>query len=134
MVCIGTIDAQSWIQYLSIKESITVRLNQLISQVSKSHFTLSVSYETSDAQLLIVPSLVEEIVNGISEFQLKACRLMEISEFSYDFKCHTFAQCESYNDFKDCINNINLALLTKLAENEIVIPYPTAIEIQKDGG
>jgi len=134
LVCIGTIDAQSWIQYLSIKESITVRLNQLISQVSKSHFTLSVSYETSDAQLLIVPSLVEEIVNGISEFQLKACRLMEISEFSYDFKCHTFAQCDSYNYFKDCINSINLALLTKLAENEIVIPYPTAIEIQKDGG
>ena len=57
---------------------------------------------------------------------------MEISEFSYDFKCHLFADGMDYKHFKDSIDRINQAILAAMAAQQIVIPYPTAIEIQKD--
>jgi MscS family membrane protein len=57
---------------------------------------------------------------------------MQISEFSYDFKCHLFATSLSYHIFKDSIDQINQDIIVALAAQEIVIPYPTAIEIQRD--
>ena len=63
---------------------------------------------------------------------MRACRLMEISEFSYDSKCHLFADGIDYKQFKDSIDRINKAILSEMAARQIVIPYPTAIEIQKD--
>ena len=55
---------------------------------------------------------------------------MDISEFSYDFKCHTFSQGLTYTQFKDSIDLINRELLKAMAAAEIVIPFPTAIELE----
>ena len=57
---------------------------------------------------------------------------MEISEFSYDFKCQLFVRDIDYQVFKDSIDRINQAILAEMTACQIVIPYPTAIEIQKD--
>jgi len=132
LVCIGLIKAQGWPDYLAIKESIAVRLKQLIDQVHRSHFVLPVAYETSAEQLQVIPDLLKSVVAANPGFSVRACRLMEISEFSYDFKCHLFADGIDYKQFKDSIDRINKAILSELAARQIVIPYPTAIEIQKD--
>ena len=132
LVCIGLIKAQGWPDYLAIKESIAVRLKQLIDQVHRSHFVLPVAYETSAEQLQVIPQLLQSVVAANPGFSVRACRLMEISEFSYDFKCHLFADGIDYQQFKDSIDRINKAILSELAARQIVIPYPTAIEIQKD--
>ena len=132
LVCIGLIKAQGWPDYLAIKESIAVRLKQLIDQVGRSHFVLPVAYETSAEQLQVIPELLQSVVAANPGFSVRACRLMEISEFSYDFKCHLFADGIDYQQFKDSIDRINKAILSELAARQIVIPYPTAIEIQKD--
>ena len=132
LVCIGLIKAQGWPDYLAIKESIAVRLKQLIDQVQRSHFVLPVAYETSAEQLQAIPDLLKSVVAVNPGFSVRACRLMEIAEFSYDFKCHLFADGIDYQQFKDSIDRINKAILSELAARQIVIPYPTAIEIQKD--
>ena len=132
LVCIGLIKAQGWPDYLAIKESIAVRLKQLIDQVQRSHFVLPVAYETSAEQLQVIPELLQSVVAANPGFSVRACRLMEIAEFSYDFKCHLFADGIDYQQFKDSIDRINKAILSELAARQIVIPYPTAIEIQKD--
>ena len=132
LVCIGLIKAQGWPDYLAIKESIAVRLKQLIDQVQRSHFVLPVAYETSAEQLQVIPDLLKSVVAANPGFSVRACRLMEIAEFSYDFKCHLFADGIDYQQFKDSIDRINKAILSELAARQIVIPYPTAIEIQKD--
>ena len=132
LVCIGLIKAQGWPDYLAIKESIAVRLKQLIDQVHRSHFVLPVAYETSAEQLQVIPDLLKSVVAANPGFSVRACRLMEISEFSYDFKCHLFADGIDYKQFKDSIDRINKAILSEMAARQIVIPYPTAIEIQKD--
>jgi MscS family membrane protein len=132
LVCIGLITVENWTDYLALKESLLIRLQQLIDQVSRSHFVLPVSYDTSAKQLASIPSIIREIVSRNPGFSLRACRLMQISEFSYDFKCHLFATGLSYHVFKDSIDQINQDIIVALAAQEIVIPYPTAIEIQRD--
>ena len=128
--CIGLIKVSNWREYIELTESLTLALNQLIAQVRKSHFVLSVSYDTTDSQLTKIPGILQTIVSNIPGFQLKACRLMDISEFSYDFICHTFSQGLTYKQFKDSIDLINRKLLKSMADAEIVIPFPTAIELE----
>ncbi len=130
--CLGMIKVSGWRDYIKLRESLTLAFNQLIVQVDKSHFVLSVSYDTTDAQLSKIPEILQAIIDGITGFELKACRLMDIAEFSYDFKCHTLSQGLTYTQFKDAIDQINRELLSALAAAEIVIPFPTAIEIQRD--
>ena len=132
--CIGLIKASSWRDYIALKESLTLTFNQLIIQVSQSHFVLSVSFDTTDSQLAIIPSILQRIIDNVTGFELKACRLMNISEFSYDFNCHTFSQGLTYTEFKDSIDLINRELLKAIAAEHIVIPYPTTIEIKKNSG
>ena len=55
---------------------------------------------------------------------------MDISEFSYDFKCHTLSQGLTYTQFKDSIDRINRQLLRAMADAQIVIPFPTSIELE----
>ena len=128
--CIGLIKVSNWREYIELTESLTLALNQLIVQVEKSHFVVSVSYATTDTQLSTIPGIVQSIIDDIPGFELKACRLMDISEFSYDFICHTFSQGLTYTQFKDSIDIINRKLLKAMADSEIVIPFPTAIELE----
>ena len=128
--CIGLIKVSNWREYIELTESLTLALNQLIVQVEKSHFVVSVSYATTDTQLSTIPGIVQSIIDDIPGFELKACRLMDISEFSYDFICHTFSQGLTYSQFKDSIDLINRKVLRAMADAEIVIPFPTAIELE----
>lgn len=128
--CIGLIHVVNWRDYIALQESLTLALNQLIQRVDLSHFVLSVSYDTTDQQLAAIPGLVRGIIARTAGFELKACRLMAIAEFSYDFKCHLFSEGLTYTEFKDSIDLINRELLRELAAAEIVIPFPTAIEIK----
>ena len=128
--CIGLINVSNWRDYLELKESLTLALNQLIFRVEKSHFVVSVSYHTTDSQLNKVPTIIQGIIDRIPGFELKACRLMDISEFSYDFICHTLSQGLTYTQFKGSIDQINRLLLRAMADAQIVIPFPTAIELE----
>ena len=128
--CIGLINVSNWRDYLELKESLTLALNQLIVRVEKSHFVVSVSYHTTDSQLTKVPTIIKGIIDTTPGFELKACRLMDISEFSYDFKCHTLSQGLTYTQFKDSIDRINRQLLRAMADAQIVIPFPTSIELE----
>ena len=128
--CIGLIHVVNWRDYIDLQESLTLAFNQLIYRVDLSHFVLSVSYETTDEQLASIPDLVRGIISRTQGFELRACRLLAIAEFSYDFKCHLFSEGLSFTAFKDSIDWINRELLRELAAAEIVIPFPTAIEIK----
>ena len=128
--CIGLIHVVNWRDYIDLQESLTLAFNQLIYRVDLSHFVLSVSYDTTDQQLACIPGIVRGIIARTPGFALKACRLMAIAEFSYDFKCHLFSEGLSFVQFKDSIDWINRELLRELAAAEIVIPFPTAIELK----
>ena len=131
--CIGLIDVANWRDYIELQESLTLAFNELIQRVDLCHFVLGVSYDTTDQQLTQIPVILRGIIERTAGFEVKACRLLEIAEFSYNFKCHLFSEGLTYTQFKDSIDEINRALLHELAAAEIVIPFPTAVEIQRDG-
>ncbi|WP_415410099.1 mechanosensitive ion channel family protein [Synechococcus sp. A10-1-5-9] len=130
--CIALIHVENWRDYIDLQESLTLAFNQLIDRVDRSHFVLGVSYDSTNEQLAAVPGILRGIIARTPGFELKACRLMEIAEFSYNFKCHLICPTLNYKQFKDSIDTINKELLRELAAAQIVIPFPTAIEIQKD--
>ena len=131
--CIGLIDVANWRDYIAVQESLTLAFNELIQRVDLCHFVLGVSYDTTDQQLTQIPVILRGIIERTAGFEVKACRLLEIAEFSYNFKCHLFSEGLTYTQFKDSIDQINRDLLHELAAAEIVIPFPTAVEIQRDG-
>ena len=131
--CIGLIDVVNWRDYIALQESLTLAFNELIQRVDLCHFVLGVSYDTTDQQLSVIPAILRRIIDRTEGFEVKACRLLEIAEFSYNFKCHLISEGLSYTQFKDSIDQINRDLLHELAVAQIVIPFPTAVEIQRDG-
>ena len=131
--CIGLIDVVNWRDYIALQESLTLAFNELIQRVDLCHFVLGVSYDTTDQQLSVIPSILRRIIDRTEGFEVKACRLLEIAEFSYNFKCHLISEGLTYTQFKDSIDQINRDLLHELAVAQIVIPFPTAVEIQRDG-
>ena len=96
LCCIGLIHVVNWRYYIALQESLTLAFNQLFHRVVLSQFVLSVSYDTTDQQLAMIPGLVRRIIARTAGFEPKAYRLLAIAEFSYDFKCHLFSEGFTY--------------------------------------
>ena len=128
---IGLIDVANWRDYIALQESLSLAFNELIQRVDLCHFVLGVSCDTTDQQLTSIPAILRGIINRTAGFEVRACRLMEIAEFSYNFKCHLFSEGLSYKQFLDSIDQINRDLLHELAVAQIVIPFPTAVTINR---
>jgi len=132
LICHGLVAVQSWDRYLSLRERLLLRLEEVVAQVRLSHRQIGVSYDTSSGQLERMPALIRGVVQRDPQLQLVACRLMTIADFSYDFALHLRAHHASYSAVKDAIARLNQDLLACFAAEGIEIPYPTAVEIKRD--
>jgi len=132
LLCHGMVAVQTWDRYLAVRERLLLRLEQVVEQVRLSERQIGVSYDTSSEQLERLPALIRSVVERDPLLQLQSCRLMTIAAFSYDFSFRFHAHHTSFSAFKDAIDRLNQDLLTCFAEQGIEIPYPTAVEIQKD--
>jgi MscS family membrane protein len=132
LICHGLVAVQSWDRYLAVRERLLLRLEEVVAQVRLCHRQIGVSYDTSREQLERIPTLIRGLVERDPLLQLVACRLMTIADFSYDFALHLRAHHASFSAVKDAISRLNRDLLACFAAEGIEIPYPTAVEIQKD--
>ncbi|MFN9695459.1 MAG: mechanosensitive ion channel family protein [Synechococcaceae cyanobacterium] len=133
LICHGLVAVQSWDRYLAVRERLLLRLEEVVAQVRLCHRKIGVSYDTSSEQLERLPALISGVVQRDPQLQLVACRLMTIADFSYDFAVHLRAHHASFAAVKDAINRLNQDLLACFAAEGIEIPYPTAVEIHKNG-
>jgi MscS family membrane protein len=131
LLCFAVVSLHEWQPYLILREQLLLRIQQIVDVVKKSRVIVGVSYDTTAEQLQQIPELVRSVVNGDPDFKLRSCRLMAISEFSYDFVFDFRTTHASYRAFKDGINRMNQQLLSSLEAEGIEIPFPTAVEIQK---
>lgn len=132
LLCHGMVAVQTWDRYLAVRERLLLRLEQVVEQVRLSERQIGVSYDTSSEQLERLPALIRSVVERDPLLQLQSCRLMTIAAFSYDFSFRFHAHHTSFSAFKDAIDRLNQDLLTCFAAEGIEIPYPTAVEIQKE--
>jgi MscS family membrane protein len=133
LICHGLVELSEWPAVLRLRERLLLRLTELVEQVRLSQRTIGVSYGTTTDQLQRLPALIKAVVERDPELALQSCRLMLISDFSYDYSFRFIAAHSSFSGFKDGIDRLNRDLLACFASEGIEIPYPTAVEIQKDG-
>lgn len=132
LICHGLVELSAWPAVLELRERLLLRLTEMVEQVRLSQRTIGVSYATSAEQLERLPALIKGVVEQDPELALQSCRLMAIAEFSYDYSFRFIAAHDSFSTFKDGIDRLNRDLLRCFAAEGIEIPYPTAVEIQKD--
>ncbi|KEF41924.1 MAG: hypothetical protein ER33_08660 [Cyanobium sp. CACIAM 14] len=131
--CCGKIQAPNWTEYLGIRESVLLRLRQLIDQVIRSRMVIGVAHHTSPEQLQRIPQLIAGLFELEPLAAFRSCRLLAIRDFSYDFTFDYRSSQPTHAAFKDEVARLNRALLALFAREGIEIPYPTQVEIQRDG-
>jgi len=131
LICFAMVTLHGWKAYLQVRERILRRLQELLDVVRKSRIVIGVSYDTTEEKRRAIPELVQTLVASDAEFSFKSCRLMKISDFSYDYVFDFRSSHNSYSAFKDAINRLNQDLLACFEAQGIEIPFPTQIEIQK---
>lgn len=133
MVFSCLVNAHQWAPYLEQREAVMRRFVELCEQIRLCSRSIGVSYGTPVAQLHRIPGLIAEIVHADQELHLKSCRLMELSEYSYDFSIRLSANHATHAAVKDAINRFNLALIDCFEKHGIEIPFPTAIHQIRSG-
>jgi len=131
LICFAMVRLHGWSAYLEVRERMLCRVQEIIDQVEKSAITVGVSYDTTRQQLLAIPELIKSVVNADPCFSFRSCRLVKISDFSFDFAFDFNTTHSDYWSFKDGVSHIKQDLLACFEANGIEIPYPTAVEISK---
>jgi MscS family membrane protein len=131
LICFSMVSLHDWRTYLDIRESLLLRLQQILDQVCRSRIVLSVNRETSSEELTQLTKLITEVVHADPKLRLRSCRLLTISPLSYDFVIDLEFSHTNYLRFKDGLHRLNQDLLTCLSTHDAKISVPTSIDIQK---
>tara|TARA_B100001248_G_scaffold257175_1_gene239272 strand:+ start:496 stop:2619 length:2124 start_codon:yes stop_codon:yes gene_type:complete len=132
LVIFSLILNKDWREYLRLRDRLTLKTSEIISQVSLSRFVVGVSYNTTSQQLAEIPELIREIVNEIDNLEYDSCKFEEINQFSYDFVVCVIGELKTYSNFLKAYDNLNKSLIAKFAEKNINIPFPTTTFDQKN--
>lgn len=132
LICFAMVELHDWPAYLAVREALLLRLQQLVHQVRLSTITIGVSYDTTADQLRRLPDLIRELVNRDPAFALQSCRLMKISDYTYDIVFRLRGSQDTLGAFKDAIHRLNQDLLIAFAAEGIDIPFPTQVEFSRE--
>ena len=94
-------------------------------------FTLGVTYETEAEKLRMIPSLIKDIVNSQEKTDFDRSNFVNFGDFSLNFETSFYVETDSYNEFLDIWEKINIEIFEKFKEKGIEFAYPTHLEYQK---
>jgi len=118
-------ELDTWDEYISMRETLLDKINELIVQVDGSERKISVAFETSKNMLRDIPNIVKEILESDNNFKFEAMNLLYISDFSYDYILELNGSHNTLDGFENGISKFNQKLIQKFNELNIQIPYPT---------
>ena len=131
LICFSMVALHDWHTYLDIRESLLLRLQQILDQVCRSRIALSVNRETSSEKTTQLTKLITKVVNSDPKLRLSSCRLLTISPLSYVFVIGLESSHSNHLSFKDGLHRMNQSLLTSLSINDVKINEPTSLDISK---
>lgn len=125
-----TLDGQ--ILVVSNRELTTARVENF-QQIQKRRalFTLGLVYESKKEDLEKVPSLVKNIVDSQNNAEFDRCHFKSYGDFSLNFEISFYATVDSYKEFLDVVEQVNLKIFDVFKENNLSFAYPTHLEYQK---
>ena len=118
-------ELDTWDEYISMRETLLDKINEIIVQVEGSERKISVAFETSKNMLRDIPNIVKEILESDNNFKFEAMNLLYISDFSYDYILELNGSHNTLDGFENGISKFNQKLIQKFNELNIEIPYPT---------
>ena len=124
-------DFLTWEDYLETRKKIFVRFKQIIAQVLMSRIVLRVAYQTPETVRRAIPEQIKQLVCLDEQITFGSCELLKISDYSYDFIFDFRAFHPTYGLFLKAVDRINHDLLRFVERENIVMPFPTSIFIQK---
>ncbi len=125
-----TLDGQTLI--VANRELTTTRVENF-RQVKKRRalFTLGVVYESRIEQLEEIPKLIKELAEKQAQVEFDRCHFKSYGDFSLNFEVSYYVAVDSYKDFLDVVEKINLDIFKSFKERGISFAYPTALHYQK---
>ena len=121
----------TWTAYLEMRKAMFVRFKQIIAQVLMSRIVLRVAYQTPESVRRTIPEQLKQIVCLDEQVTFGSCELLMISDYSYDFIFDFRSFHPTYGSFLKAVDRINNDLLAWVERENIVLPFPTSIFIQK---
>ena len=118
-------ELDTWDEYISMRETLLDKINEIIVQVEGSERKISVAFETSKNMLRDIPNIVKEILESDKKFKFEGMNLLYISDFSYDYILELNGSHNTLDAFEKGISQFNQKLIHKFNELNIEIPYPT---------
>ncbi len=94
-------------------------------------FTLGVIYETEEEKLKMIPEMIKNIILSLEKTEFDRCNFVSFGDFSLNFETSFYVETDSYNEFLDIFEKINLQIFTSFKEKGIEFAYPTHLEYQK---
>lgn len=94
-------------------------------------FTLGVIYETEEEKLKIIPDIIKDIILSQDKTDFDRCHFVSFGDFSLNFETSFYVETDSYNEFLDIFEKINLQIFSAFKEKNIEFAYPTHLEYQK---
>ena len=131
LTVLAEVRISSWEDYLSIKQEILSDIKLVIAVVGNLKQSIGIARDTPLSKIDRVPELIAEVVNCDANLNLSICRLSSISDYSIDFMILMETSYEDVGDFFSALARVNRGLLDSFATNDIEIPLPTSVEIQK---
>ncbi len=94
-------------------------------------FTLGVIYETEEEKLKMIPGIIKDIILSQEKTDFDRCHFVSFGDFSLNFETSFYVETDSYNEFLDIFEKINLQIFSAFKEKGIEFAYPTHLEYQK---
>jgi small-conductance mechanosensitive channel len=88
-------------------------------------YTFGVTYQTTEAQLAMIPQIVSEIISTQPDTRFDRTHFIGFGEFALTFEVVYFVTKADYLVYVDIQQAINLALLRRFREEGISFAYPT---------
>lgn len=97
-------------------------------------FTLSVTYETPQARLESLPSVIRRVVESEEQVRFDRSHFAKYGASSLDFETVFYVLSSDYNTYMDIQQRINFALMSEFARLGVEFAYPTQRLLLERGG
>ena len=97
-------------------------------------FTFRVLYNTPADKLRRIPEIVKDIITGMEKCRFDRGHFARFGEYAYEFEVVYYVLSPDFNEYMDCQQIINLAIVERLKAEGVCLAYPTrTLYFQPDG-
>lgn len=97
-------------------------------------FSFGVVYQTPPEALRRVTQITKDAIQRVEKTRFDRCHFKTFGAYSLDFECVYFVLNPDFNLYMDIQQEINLSIFEAFRAEGIEFAFPTAVEIQIDGG